>query len=386
MIGERFPGPPPPERPRLVWLSEAPWRGLRQRHHHLVEHLASDWDVLYVAPPAAGRPPSPRLARAGAVHVAQAAPFLNTTVAGIRAALASPAATAVAAGLATAQVRWALTARGWDAHTVDVVVCSNVYFADAFARIPARARLADICDDPRQFPSAPPWTGGLLDRVLAAADVIVTPSLALTAEFRERGFAVRHVPNGVPAAWLSARRHPAPPPVAAYVGHLAPWLDFPLLLHLAEQQPPMGLVLAGPVAPEVAGQVRRLEALPGVRILPPVPHHAVPGLLRGAAVGLVPFQCTPLTRAVNPVKLYEYAALDLSIVSTAFSPDVLAFGPAVDVCPSPEAFVATVRARVDGVGRRPTRWIAEQHTWSAIGAAFGRLIEAAAGRATGGDG
>jgi len=36
-----------------------------------------------------------------------------------------------------------------------------------------------------------------------------------------------------------------------------------------------------------------------------------------------------LTEAVNPVKLYEYAAAGLPIITTAFSDDLQAFGDAV---------------------------------------------------------
>jgi hypothetical protein len=92
-------------------------------------------------------------------------------------------------------------------------------------------------------------------------------------------------------------------------------------------------------------------------------------------VGIIPFVRSPLTHAVNPNKLYEYAALDLPIVTTAFSPDLDAFASAVDVCPTRSAFIEAVRQRGQGDGLRTTRWIAEAHAWPAIAAQFAALLD-----------
>ena len=110
-----------------------------------------------------------------------------------------------------------------------------------------------------------------------------------------------------------------------------------------------------------------------------VPVEELPAVtLAGFSVGLIPFVKGPYTRAVNPNKLYEYAAVNLPIVTTAFSPDVIQFSPHVDVCESTVQFIQAVRERATGMSRRPTRWIAETHTWYAIAERFANLVTQAA--------
>ena len=127
----------------------------------------------------------------------------------------------------------------------------------------------------------------------------------------------------------------------------------------------------------MARSLDRLRRRPNVCIDGPIAEEAVPRTLARFSVGIIPFRLTPLTRAVNPNKLYEYAAFDLPIVATPFSPDLDQFSPSIDLCADPQAFIDTVRAHANrsGVGARSTRWIAESHTWDAIAHHFATLLE-----------
>jgi glycosyltransferase involved in cell wall biosynthesis len=46
------------------------------------------------------------------------------------------------------------------------------------------------------------------------------------------------------------------------------------------------------------------------------PPNQVPELLKGAEVAVIPFRLTTLTHNVSPLKLYEYLAAGLPVVST----------------------------------------------------------------------
>jgi hypothetical protein len=367
---------------RLVWLGEVPWDGLPQRHHQLVRVMSKRWDVLFVEPPPALRFPKLWVSSRQCIRVAQVAPLVNARQPVLKHWLDNPRARALASRLATFQVLMAVRAC-WprsDTRELDVV-CSSVYLIDAASALDPSALLVDLCDDPRGFPGVPHWTHDLLVRSVRRADLVTTSSHSLQAELnllRVDG-GLHFVPNGVLGEVLRA---PAPDvnsrgPVG-YVGYIGPWLDFDLLERLADTLPERELHLVGPVDPSVAASVARLSIRPNVRVLGVIPECAVSETIARFAVGLIPFRLSPLTRAVNPNKLYEYAAQNLPIVTTAFSPDLEEFSRSVDICESAESFIAAVRRRANCGDRPDTRWIAESHTWAEIGAEFAGLLESAA--------
>jgi hypothetical protein len=75
------------------------------------------------------------------------------------------------------------------------------------------------------------------------------------------------------------------------------------------------------------------------------------------------------------LKLYEYAAQGVPIVTTSFSEDVRQFAECVRVAESQMDFIAGTQAVLRGEHRRPARWIAEQHTWPALADRYAALLE-----------
>jgi len=93
--------------------------------------------------------------------------------------------------------------------------------------------------------------------------------------------------------------------------------------------------------------------------------------VRAFRVGLIPFRRTPLTEAVNPVKLYEYAAAGVPCVTTRFTDEVGAWGDAASVADSEEAFVASVRSLASSpADPAPLVAFARRHDWDAIAREF----------------
>ena len=103
----------------------------------------------------------------------------------------------------------------------------------------------------------------------------------------------------------------------------------------------------------------------------PKPYDQVPGIVRAFRVGLIPFRRTPLTEAVNPVKLYEYAAAGVPCVATRFTDEVDAWDGAARVAESPEGFVAEARALLASPpDRAGLLAFARRHDWDAIAQRF----------------
>jgi glycosyltransferase involved in cell wall biosynthesis len=136
------------------------------------------------------------------------------------------------------------------------------------------------------------------------------------------------------------------------------------------------LEVVGSVAPATRGELETLRREPNVRYIGHVPYGEVPDVLARFSVGLIPFEISDYTRAVNPIKLYEYAAFDLPIVTTAFSPDIVALAGCVDVCDSAEQFIRRACELAQGARAPSTRAIARAHTWERMADAFAEAIDA----------
>jgi teichuronic acid biosynthesis glycosyltransferase TuaH len=131
------------------------------------------------------------------------------------------------------------------------------------------------------------------------------------------------VPNGVdPGEWVDPGPAPAwfaamPGPRLLYVGSLESRIDVDAIAAAAGAMPEASFALVGPLLePALFEQLRRL---PNVRIEPPVERDQVVALVAAADACLIPHVDNPLTRAMSPLKLYEYlaggapvAALDLA--------------------------------------------------------------------------
>ncbi len=102
-------------------------------------------------------------------------------------------------------------------------------------------------------------------------------------------------------------------PIVCYYGALAEWLDY-ALLRLIAADGRWTLVLIG--VKYDASCERELRGVPGVALLGPRDYSVLKYYAAAADLLILPFRINELTRATNPVKLYEYMALHKPIVST----------------------------------------------------------------------
>lgn len=107
-------------------------------------------------------------------------------------------------------------------------------------------------------------------------------------------------------------------PVIGYVGTLADWFDWPLVVELAESLPDATVRLIGPV---FGAKPPNLPS--NVELLPACTTSDAMQYVRRFTVGLIPFRINRLTASVDPIKFYEYRALGVPVFSTKFG----AMGP-----------------------------------------------------------
>jgi glycosyltransferase involved in cell wall biosynthesis len=141
------------------------------------------------------------------------------------------------------------------------------------------------------------------------------------------------------------------------------------------------VVLVGPAHPATQRELERAAAeTPNFHWMGALPYAEIPSIVSSFRVGLIPFRRTPLTEAVNPVKLYEYAAAGIPCVTTRFSDEVDRWAPAARVADGPEEFLRETRALLAATPDRTTlRAFAALHDWDAIARHFSAIcLEGAA--------
>ena len=83
-----------------------------------------------------------------------------------------------------------------------------------------------------------------------------------------------------------------------------------------------------------------------IRFLGPRPYETLPLYGRMFDVAIIPYKLTDQVIAANPLKLREYLAMGLPIVSVS-TPEIDRFAPVVSIAPTADEFIGAVRKALD---------------------------------------
>ncbi len=202
------------------------------------------------------------------------------------------------------------------------------------------------------------------------ADLVVTTSTALQEARRSLNPNTVLVPHGVDYEHFSkalSNALPAPADVAGvphprlgFFGLIRDWVDLDLLAEVARRRPAWQFVLLG----DSTVDLTPYRALANVHFLGPKPYGQLPAYCAQFDVGLIPFRINDLTRAVNPIKLREYLAAGLPVVSTPL-PEVMRYKDLVHVADSADTFIKAVESALvaDPKARYRRAEVMSRETW-----------------------
>lgn len=240
----------------------------------------------------------------------------------------SPAAAAInARALVRAVRRWA---NGADERPLVVITFLPTPLARAVIEALHPALVVYYCID--RLAESSPGARRLIEsepKLLSEADLVLVTSSSLY-EHAKSARRVELLPSGVRmeeferARERRAERHPAfdgvTGPVAGFVGSLRESTDLALLRDAAALAPDITFVLVGPEMADLS----ELRALPNVRLVGAVPHPEVASYMVRFDAGVLPYVDNAFTGGIMPVKLKEYLAAGLPVVSTPL-PEVRRF-------------------------------------------------------------
>ncbi len=164
----------------------------------------------------------------------------------------------------------------------------------------------------------------LEQQLLSKADLVITSAERLRANkvksnpntvLVRHGVDFRHFVRACDSqTQVPAELAKLPKPVIGFFGLVAEWVDLEAIKACARAYPNGSVVLVGKVAPDV--DATSLRDLPNVHLLGRKRYEELPGYCKGFDVALMPFKVNELTLNANPLKVREYLAAGLQVVSS----------------------------------------------------------------------
>ena len=106
-------------------------------------------------------------------------------------------------------------------------------------------------------------------------------------------------------------------PRIGFIGAVSEYkVDFDLIAAVADARPDWHWVLIGQLGEGQPGTSAAKLRRPNIHLLGPRPYDALPGYLRGFDVAVLPCPLNAYTRAMSPMKFFEYLAAGRPIVAT----------------------------------------------------------------------
>lgn len=212
----------------------------------------------------------------------------------------------------------------------------------------------DIMDEWEEFHAvgqAPWYSISYENRAILEADLVTCVAPTLKTKFDRLRRDIIIVPNGfsqrLANIWSTqALSIPAKAevPTVGYFGHLTDsWFDWKLVIALAHSMPNVNFELVGSGEPDWARI--EVENSSNIKLINQVPPAALGSIARQWRVAIIPFLQTPLARAVDPLKIYEYLFLELPSVVSGI--DHLDSYPGVNVSSTTEDFVTLIYNRIN---------------------------------------
>jgi glycosyltransferase involved in cell wall biosynthesis len=382
----------------MIYLGMSPWEGMWRNRHQLMSRFARFMPVLYVEPWVRARQ-----LRTGAVGLrgileGLSAEPLRRTDSGVH-VLASPPHRAVSHSRRLKEASLRRWTRWVARHAADIGITQPILWLSqpgmggVLGKLNESLSIYHVVDEYGGYTGTNASQRARLqaaeDRILDGVDLSIVVSEALEQAKKGPGRRVEIVPNAVDyEAFRDAAADGAEPadiaaiprPRVGYSGLIGVRLDLALVDHLAERLPDTHFIFVGQVdRRECDSELRALEARDNIHFVGQKTVAEVPDYVGAFDAGLLPYRMNLETAHISPLKLYEYLAAGLPVVSTPI-PAALPFSSMVEIAGEPGEFQSALKHVLDSdnpAARAARQELASRNTWDDRVASIVALIASA---------
>lgn len=113
-------------------------------------------------------------------------------------------------------------------------------------------------------------------------------------------------------------------PIIGYFGWIDEWMDFNILMEVAEEKPDCQFVMIGPINynnKKVSDAMNQLKKQRNIYFLGRKKYEDLPGYAKRFNIAIIPFLINDMMDCVSPIKFYEYCAYGLPTI-TSYMPEM----------------------------------------------------------------
>lgn len=263
-------------------------------------------------------------------------------------------------------IKKVLTKKGF--LNVDILFISELYLYQLIEFVKYKILVYRKTDDYQYFKGYPKLLLKKEKDIIDRADVVFATAKKIKEDLEtlyEKK--VNYLPNGVEGGRFKQNGLSFPSeynyitrPRIVYVGTISTWFDKDLLEFCASRNPKLNFIIIG--APN--SNLLYLKSYKNIHLLGGIPYDKVPAYLINADIGIIPFKNDSLSKSINPVKLYEYLAAGLPVVSS-FLEDIKELKDIIFIARDNEEFSNFLAQALKEKDKEKYKKIARENTWEA---------------------
>ena len=249
---------------------------------------------------------------------------------------------------------------------VDVLWFDSIVLASLIGEIKYKKSILRIADKIESFKKISPNLKNQSEILKEKVDIIVYAAKSLEDYVKKYKNKIHYVPNGVDINHFinSSKNMPddlknIPKPIAVYIGAIDDWFGLDFLHEVATRCKDISFVLIGDPVIDIS----KLKKLSNLYILGRKNYNRIPQYLNNSEVGIITFNVKhPVVDTVNPIKLYEYMACGLPVVSTSWKELELIKSPA-SLVKNPEEFSKSLYKALESGKDKKYLDYAKENSW-----------------------
>jgi hypothetical protein len=150
-----------------------------------------------------------------------------------------------------------------------------------------------------------------------------------------------------------------------YVGAIGDWFDFEFLAYACKEMKNTSFVIIGPFNSRIKNFIKD-NKFNNLHYLGPRDYEVVPSYVSNCDCGIIPFKVNKLTNDVSPIKMFEYLASGIPVVSSGIS-QVKAYSKAVYIYNDKNEFVNSIQTALNESKEKKIYRlsIARENSWQA---------------------